>query len=296
MIILRWGVWTLKSAFAHSVALVVFVTWKSICTSWGPASELLLIPASILCGHALVLMTHMLYRSISHLIFTATDSHNAVLTRCTSPWLASVFHILFFFTKAGVVQGRGIMWQILPICLSPLIFMISGIRIVNWGRTWNYLSILMSHNVKIFFPSVFIEWVASLPKVADELLCRTSQANWSPSKTLGWSSRIFCTGNFPLIMVSGGQLWDMEFSWENFCTVVLGMLMFGGSSFPCPSRTVALTRTGIAFAFAYLAKHVPTTKNLCCATYPVQKSNADDFNPIKSPPVQNNMPISTLLI
>ena len=38
----------------------------------------------------------------------------------------------------------------------------------------------------------------------------------------------------------------MEFSWENFCTVVLGTLMFGcSSSFPCPSRTVALTRTGI---------------------------------------------------
>lgn len=33
--------------------------------------------------------------------------------------------------------------------VSPhLFFMISGIRIVNWGRTWNYFSIFMSHNVK----------------------------------------------------------------------------------------------------------------------------------------------------
>ena len=32
---------------------------------------------------------------------------------------------------------------------------------------------------------------------------------------------------------------------ESFCTVVLGTLMFGCSCFPCPSRTVALTRTGI---------------------------------------------------
>ena len=38
----------------------------------------------------------------------------------------------------------------------------------------------------------------------------------------------------------------MEFSWENFCTVVLGTLMFGCISFPCPSPTVALTRTCVA--------------------------------------------------
>ena len=43
-------------------------------------------------------------------------------------------------------------------------------------------------------------------------------------------------------MVSG----DMEFSWKNFCTVVFGTLMLGCDNFPCPSRTVALTRTGLA--------------------------------------------------
>ena len=46
-------------------------------------------------------------------------------------------------------------------------------------------------------------------------------------------------------MVSGGQMWDMEVSWRGLCKVVLGMLMFGCCSFPCPSRTVALTWTGI---------------------------------------------------
>ena len=97
------------------------------------------------------------------------------------------------------------------------------------------------------FLGLYYEWMACLPKVADELLCRTSQASWSPSETLGWSNRIFCAKKNPLIMVSGGQLWNMEFSWKNFCTVVLETLMFGCNSFPCPSRTVALTRTGISF-------------------------------------------------
>ena len=32
---------------------------------------------------------------------------------------------------------------------------------------------------------------------------------------------------------------------KNFCTVMLGTLVFGGNNFLCPSRTVALTRTGI---------------------------------------------------
>ena len=95
------------------------------------------------------------------------------------------------------------------------------------------------------FLGLYYKWMVSLPEVENELLCRTSQTNWSPSETLGWSNWIFCTGNFPFIMVSGGQNWDMELSWEGFCKAVLGMLMFGCSSFPCPSRTLALTRTGI---------------------------------------------------
>ena len=95
------------------------------------------------------------------------------------------------------------------------------------------------------FLGLYYEWMVSLPKMEDELFCRTSQTNWSPSEPLGWPNWILCTGNFPFIMVSGGQMWDMEVSWEGFCKVVLGMLMFGCSGFPCPSRTVPLTRTGI---------------------------------------------------
>ena len=53
-----------------------------------------------------------------------------------------------------------------------------------------------------------------------------------PAKRWDDQNWIFCTGNFPFIMVSGGQIWDMELSWEGFCKVVLGMLMFGCSSFP----------------------------------------------------------------
>ena len=87
--------------------------------------------------------------------------------------------------------------------------------------------------------------MVSLPEVEDELVCRTPHTKWSPSETLGWSKRMFCTGKFPLIMVSGGQMWDMQVSWKGFCKVVLGMLMSGCSSFPCPSRTIVLTRTGI---------------------------------------------------
>lgn len=41
------------------------------------------------------------------------------------------------------------------------------------------------------------------------------------------------------------QFWHMLFSCENICKVVLGTLMFGGSSSPCPSQTVAWTRKGI---------------------------------------------------
>ena len=54
-----------------------------------------------------------------------------------------------------------------------------------------------------------------------------------------------CTGISMYIHIFLCRMWDMEVSWEGFCKVVLGMLMFGCSSFPCPSRTVALTRTGI---------------------------------------------------
>jgi len=55
-----------------------------------------------------------------------------------------------------------------------------------------------------------------------------------------------CTGISMYIHIFLCRMWDMEVSWEGFCKVVLGILMFGCSSFPCPSRTVALTRTGIA--------------------------------------------------
>lgn len=48
--------------------------------------------------------------------------------------------------------------------------------------------------------------------------------------------RIGRPARFPFIMVSGGQLWDMKSSRENFCTMVRGTLMFGCASFPCHSR------------------------------------------------------------
>ena len=90
-------------------------------------------------------------------------------------------------------------------------------------------------------------WTVSLPKVAHELLCRTSQTKWWPSETLGWSNPIFCTINFPFIMVSGGHIMRHEILMRRKnCTVALGALMFRCDSFPCRSRTVALTRTGIA--------------------------------------------------
>ena len=112
------------------------------------------------------------------------------------------------------------------------------------------------------FLGLYYKWMVSLPEVENELLCRTSQTNWSPSETLGWSNWIFCTGNFPFIMVSGGQIWDMELSWEGFCKVVLGMLMFGCCSFPCPSRTVALTRTGIVCVYKLNIKRENITSSL----------------------------------
>ena len=121
------------------------------------------------------------------------------------------------------------------------------------------------------FLGLYYKWMVSLPEVENELLCRTSQTNWSPSETLGWSNWIFCTGNFPFIMVSGGQIWDMELSWEGFCKVVLGMLMFGCSSFPCPSRTVALTRTGIVCVCVW---ELRSTNNTTCNTYAPNTTNS----------------------
>lgn len=41
-------------------------------------------------------------------------------------------------------------------------------------------------------------------------------------------------------MVSGSQVWDMEFSWQYFCTVVLRALMFGCKNFLCPSDRICM--------------------------------------------------------
>ena len=124
-----------------------------------------------------------------------------------------------------------------------------------WTETLLVGSFVLQRRLHLqWIPGPFLhsEWYP-LPEVAHELLCRTSPTNWSPSETLGWSNWIFCTGKLPLIMVSGSQMWDMELSWESFCTVVLGTLMFGCSSFPCPSWTVALTGTGFACVSATLS-------------------------------------------
>ena len=57
--------------------------------------------------------------------------------------------------------------------VSPHLFcMISCIRIVNWGRTWNYFSILMSHNVKKQFPAYPAKHVPTTKKL---MLCDLSR-------------------------------------------------------------------------------------------------------------------------
>ena len=49
------------------------------------------------------LWTHTCFVStcaISHLILEATDSHREIFVRCTLPWLASAFHILFLLENS----------------------------------------------------------------------------------------------------------------------------------------------------------------------------------------------------
>ena len=64
----------------------------------------------------------------------------------------------------------------------------------------------------------------------------------SPANTLAWSNKMFCAKFFH-------SSWCHAANYK-ICSphekiIVLGTLMFGCSSFPCPSRTVTLTRTGL---------------------------------------------------
>lgn len=76
-------------------------------------------------------------------------------------------------------------------------------------------------------------------------LCFTNCAlNRLPLGIQTWSqTKIECMDkrfSIPVIMVSGSQVWDMEFSWQYFCTVVLRALMFGCKNFLCPSDRICM--------------------------------------------------------
>ena len=75
----------------------------------------------------------------------------------------------------------------------------------------------------------------------------------------------------------------MEFSWKNFViTAVPGKLMFGCTNFPCPSRTIALSRTRIVCLFLGLDEHMVDTKTFETGWPPEdqqwwEESHLDDF-------------------
>lgn len=89
------------------------IRWRSLCL-WHEKHPYILGSWELITVDTRIytLWTHICFDetyAISHLRFTATDSHSEVLIRCTSLWHVSVFHILFFLKTAGVVQRRGIM-------------------------------------------------------------------------------------------------------------------------------------------------------------------------------------------
>ena len=94
------------------------------------------------------------------------------------------------------------------------------------------------------FLGLYYKWMASLPKVASYCV-EPRRRIGRPAKRWDDQMQSFPQENFHSSWFQAAKCETWSSHEKSFCTVVLGTLMFGCSCFPCPSRTVALTRTGI---------------------------------------------------